>query len=182
MTRVCLDLLSLVNSLHTLVNILTLRVWQYWSMQDAGGCRRGLWLKLNHKILTNNKYLVIKEQQEFFTLLLLLLFFLYGEGFFILNIFCIWSYKCFVFYEVWIGYSEPALPLAVTDFTQNILLHFLHLEIFWCILNNQIYFYLAPHLSVSASCAVEVSTKFCESIHNIICWIKSLLDLEPPSC
>ena len=29
MTRVCLDLLSLVNSLHTLVNILTLRVWQY---------------------------------------------------------------------------------------------------------------------------------------------------------
>ena len=29
MTRVCLDLLSLVNSLHTLVNILTLQVWQY---------------------------------------------------------------------------------------------------------------------------------------------------------
>ena len=29
LTRVCLDLLSLVNSLHTLVNILTLRFWQY---------------------------------------------------------------------------------------------------------------------------------------------------------
>lgn len=62
------------------------------SMQDAGaGCRRGLGLKLNHKILTNNKYLVIKEQQEFFTLLLLLLFFFYGEGFFTFNIYFVFD-------------------------------------------------------------------------------------------
>ena len=29
LTRVCLDLLSLVNSLHTLFKILIFRVWQY---------------------------------------------------------------------------------------------------------------------------------------------------------
>ena len=34
LTRVCLDLLSLVNSLHTLVNILTLRFWQYWKEKE----------------------------------------------------------------------------------------------------------------------------------------------------
>ena len=41
LTRVCLDLLSLVNSLHTLIKILTLRVWQYcllWSEATQNEC------------------------------------------------------------------------------------------------------------------------------------------------
>ena len=42
LTSVCLDLLSLVNSLHTLVNILTLRFWQYWK-----------WPKMVHNYLCN---------------------------------------------------------------------------------------------------------------------------------
>ena len=44
-------------------------------------------MKLNHNILTNNKYLLIKEQQEFFTLLLFLLFFFLWRGFLYLTYF-----------------------------------------------------------------------------------------------